>query len=156
MCHVLLELFRLLPIPRRLVHLRSGSEHQLLLDPEEIKATLLRGSLQTHLVQGKPGITRNREIQIEGQIHNILPGVAGTSIGLDLLQAIAHKPDAIDEKPVRRTLDLKVAKESICAEDGEDFIEDIVALAVDVGDFMGGQRLGRKGERIGGAARLRP
>jgi hypothetical protein len=41
---------------------------------------------------------------------------------LDLPQNLLHEEDAIDEHPVRRALDLKVAEKGVCAEEQEDFV----------------------------------
>jgi hypothetical protein len=51
----------------------------------------------------------------------------------DLGQAIADKPDSIDKQTVGGTLDLEVSEECVGAEEGEDLVKDIVAIAVGVG-----------------------
>ena len=71
---------------------------------------------------------------------------------LDLAQAVAHEPDTVHQQPIRRALDLKVAEESVRTEQGEHFIEDVVAFAVWVGRFEGWHIAW--GESVGGTAGL--
>jgi hypothetical protein len=51
-------------------------------------------------------------------------------------------------------LDLKVSEECVGAEEGEDLVEDIVALAVGVGRLVGRQRRRGVGEGVGRASGL--
>lgn len=51
---------------------------------------------------------------------------------LDLLQAVAEEPDAVDEEAVGWALDLKVAEKGVCSKESEDLVEDVVAFAVGV------------------------
>jgi len=93
----------------------------------------------TYLIQRPPRIARKSEIHIQRQVHDILGGISCGSSRLDLGQAIRHEPDAVDQQPVGWALDLKVAEEGVCAEDGEHLVEDVVAFGVLVGGFAGGQ-----------------
>ena len=60
---------------------------------------------------------------------------------LNLAQNLAHEQNAVDHDPVRRALDLEVAKERVRAEEGENFVERVVGLMVrlnsKVGDISG-------------------
>lgn len=95
---------------------------------------------KANLVQRECWVSGNGKVEIQSQIVDLLAGIAGIGIGLDLGQAVAHEPDSVDEQAVSGALDLKVAEEGVCAEEAEDLIEDVVALALDLGGLVGGQR----------------
>lgn len=65
-------------------------------------------------------------------------------------QTFANKQDAIDQQSIGWTLDLEVAKESIGAEQCEDLVECIVALALRI-DVEIGCSLWKWWERISGS-----
>lgn len=109
---------------------------------------------QTHLVQGPARVAGDGELQVEGQVHDILGGGPDVGGGLDLGQAVADEPDAVDEQAVGVALQLEVAEEGVCAEEGEDLVEDVVALGLGVGRLVGGQGRVGEGQRVGGPAGL--
>lgn len=80
--------------------------------------------------------------------------IANRSRGLNLGKAIAEEPDAVDEQTIGGTLDLKVTEEGVGAEEGNHFIENVVALAVRVGRFVCGERRVGDGEGVCWAASL--
>ena len=51
---------------------------------------------------------------------------------LDLSQTFANEEYAIDEQSIRRSLDLKVSEERVCAEETQDLIQRIVRLAIGI------------------------
>lgn len=108
----------------------------------------------TNLVQGKARIARNRKVEVQREVVDLLAGVAQAGIGLDALQAVADEPDAIHEQAVGGALDLKVAEEGVCAEEAEDLVEDVVALALDLGGLVRRQGRVREGQDVGRAAGL--
>lgn len=91
---------------------------------------------------------------VERQVQHILLGLLGRRRRLDLAQAVAQEPDAVDEQAIGGALDLEVAEEGVGAEEGEDLVEDVVALGVRVRGFKGGQRYRRQG--VGRTAGLCP
>lgn len=108
----------------------------------------------SHLVEGKGRVARNGKVGVEGEVQDILGSIADTGAGLDLGQAVTDEPDAVDKQTVGGALDLEVAEEGVGAEEGEDLVEDVVALAVRVGRLVGGQRRVREGEGVGRTAGL--
>lgn len=56
-----------------------------------------------------------------------LPGIHRR---LDLAEALADEEGPINEHPVGRSIDLKVAEQHICAEEGQDLIDTIVGFAL--------------------------
>lgn len=110
--------------------------------------------MATHLVQGPARVARDRKVDIQRQVHDLLARVPGRGAGLDPAQAVAHEPDAVHEQPVGGALDFKVAEEGVCAEKREDLVEDVVGLAVRVGGLGGGEVRGGGGKGVGGAAGL--
>jgi hypothetical protein len=56
-----------------------------------------------------------------------LPGIHRR---LDLAETLADEEGTINEHPVGGTIDLKVAEEHICAEQGQDLIDTIVGFAL--------------------------
>jgi hypothetical protein len=108
----------------------------------------------TNLVQGETGITRDGKVEVQREVIHLLAGLAQSGIGLDPLQAVADEPDAVDEQAVGGALDLKVAEEGVCAEEAEDLVEDVVALALDLGGLVRGKRRVREGQDVGRAAGL--
>ena len=94
----------------------------------------------THLVQRPPRIAGNGKVVVQGEVHDILLCRPRVRPGLDLAQTLAHEPDAVYQQPVGGALDLKVAEEGIGAEEGEDLVEDVVALVIGVGRLVGRQR----------------
>ena len=108
----------------------------------------------THLVQGPAWVARDGELQVQGQVRDILGGGPDVGAGLDLGQAVADEPDAVDEQAVGVALQLEVAEEGVCAEEGEHLVEDVVALGLGVGGLVGGQWRVGEGERVGGPAGL--
>lgn len=108
----------------------------------------------THLVQGPARVAGDGELQVEGQVHDILGGGPDVGSGLDLGQAVADEPDAVDEQAIGVALQLEVAEEGVCAEEGEDLVEDVVALGLGVGRLVGGQGRVGEGQRVGGPAGL--
>ena len=106
------------------------------------------------MVQGPRRIARQRKVQIQSQVHDVLLRVAHRGIGLDFGQAVAQEPDAVDEEAVRGALDLKVAEKGVGAEERDDLVENVVAVRVGVRRLGGGQRRVRERERVGWAADL--
>lgn len=109
---------------------------------------------KTNLVERPCRVSRNSKVKVKRQVQNILLSITQRSLGSDLCQTIADKPDSIHEQTVGRTLDLKVAEECVGAEEGEDLVEDIVALTVGVGRLVGRQRRRGVGEGVGRASGL--
>lgn len=109
---------------------------------------------KSHLVQRPGRIAGDRKVEVEGQVHDILGSVSRRGRGLDLVEAVADEPDAVDEQPVGIALNLEVAEEGVCAEERENLIEDVVALAVRVGRLEQGQRRVRERQGVGRAAGL--
>jgi hypothetical protein len=107
-----------------------------------------------HLVERPRRVAGNGKVEVEGQVHDVLGGVARRGRGLDLAEAVAHEPDTVDEQPVGIALNLKVAEKRVCAEEREDLVEDVVALAVRVRRLEQGQRRVGQRQRVGGAAGL--
>lgn len=68
----------------------------------------------------------------------------------NLPQTLRNPQNAINQQSIRRTLNLKVAKESIGAEQSQDFVEGVVGFGVGLGRLGGGERDER--ELHGGAA----
>lgn len=66
----------------------------------------------------------------------------------NLGQAIAHEPDSVHEQTIGRALNLKVSEKGVCTEQGKHFIEDIVALVIGVGRFVGRERRGGDGKSV--------
>lgn len=93
-------------------------------------------------------------MQVERQVHDLLLRVAGRGGGLDLGEAVAEEPDAVDEQAVRGALDLKVAEKRVGAEERNDLVENVVAVRVRVRRLVGGQRRARQRQRVGRAADL--
>ncbi len=107
-----------------------------------------------YLVQGPRRVTRQRKVQIQRQVHDVLLRIAHRGIRLDLRETVAQEPDAVDEEAVRRALDLKVAEKGVGAEERDDLVEDVVAVRVRVRRLGGGQWRVRERERVGRAADL--
>lgn len=93
-------------------------------------------------------------MQIQSKVHDLLLGIAPRGIGLDLGEAVAEEPDAVDEQAVGGALDLKVAEKGVGAEEGDDLVEDVVALRVRVGGLGGGEGRAWDGQGVGRAADL--
>lgn len=108
----------------------------------------------THLVQRPAWVARDGKLQVQGQIHDILGCGPDVGVGPDLGQAVADEPDAIDEQAVGIALQLKVAEECVCAEEGEHLVEDVVALGLGIGRLVGGQGRVRERECVRGPAGL--
>lgn len=108
----------------------------------------------THLVQRPAWVARDGKLQVQGQVHDILGCGPDVGIGLDLGQAVADEPDAVDEQAVGIALQLKVAEEGVCAEEGEHLVEDVVALGLGVGRLVGGQGRVGEGQRVCGPTGL--
>ena len=143
-----------MPVLSRLIHLdRKRSAVLQGADQNNLLPLLRRRRKRdSHLIQGPCGVAGDGKVGVEGDVHDILLGFAGAGLGLDLGEALADEQDAIDEEAVGVALDLKVAEEGVCAEQGEDLVEDVVALVVRVGRLVGGQRDEREG--VGGTAGL--
>jgi hypothetical protein len=94
---------------------------------------------EAYLVQGEARVSGDGEIEVQRKVQDILLGVPRVGGGLDLAQAVADEPDAVHQQTVGGTLNLEVAEEGVGAEEGEDLVEDIVALTVGVGRLVGGQ-----------------
>lgn len=75
-------------------------------------------------------------------------------MGPNLGQAVADIPDSVHEQTIGGTLNLEVAEEGICAEEREDLVQDIVALVVGIGRFMGRERRRGLRESVGGSTSL--
>lgn len=150
----MLQLLRVLSVSGRLVHLPAC---QPILSFTTVYTLKLRiSSTVAYLVEGEAWIAGDGKVEVERQVVDILGGIASRGLGLDLGQAVADEPDAVDEQAVGGALDLKVAEEGVGAEQGEDLVEDVVALAVRVGRLVGRQRRRRDREGVGGPARLGP
>lgn len=108
----------------------------------------------THLVQRPARVAGNGKVEVQRQVQHILRRLLDRGRGLDLAEAVAEEPDAVDEQAVGGALDLEVAEEGVGAEEGEDLVEDVVALRVRVGRLVGGE--GDERERVGRAAGLGP
>jgi hypothetical protein len=109
---------------------------------------------QTHLIQRPGRIAGQRKVRVERDVHDVLGGIAHSRRRLDLGEAVADEPDAVDEQAVCGALDLEVAEEGVGAEEGEDLVEDVVALAVRVGGLVRGERWRGEGECVGRATGL--
>jgi len=93
-------------------------------------------------------------VRVQRQVLDLLAGLARASARLDLAQAVADEPDAVDQQPVGRPLDLKVAEEGVGAEEREHLVQDVVRLGVGVGRLVRGQRRVGEGEGVDGPADL--
>lgn len=71
---------------------------------------------RAYLVQRESWVAGNREAIIKRNVRNLLLCFFLCHTRPDLAQCLAHKEDAIDQKPICRTLDFKVAEEGVCAE----------------------------------------
>lgn len=111
----------------------------------------------TDLIQGPRRVAGNGKVEIERQVHDILGRLPNALVGLDLAEAVADEPDAVDEQAVGRAADLKVAEEGVGSEQRQHFVQDVVAGRVRVGRLGGRrQRRIRERKRVCRAARLRP
>ena len=90
-------------------------------------------SLSTYLVQWPSRVSRESKMQIQRQIHHILLRILDGRVGLNFVQAVAEEPNAIDEQSIRMALDLKVSEKGVCAEQRDDLVKNIVALAIGIG-----------------------
>jgi hypothetical protein len=104
------------------------------------------------LIQRKPRLPRQAEL-LEREVRERL--LCGTLIHVrpDLGQAVGKEERAVDEQPVGGAVDLEVAEEGVGAEEGEDFIDDVVGFRVRV-DVERGGGWGEVWECVGGAARF--
>lgn len=93
-------------------------------------------------------------MQIQRQVHHLLLRILDRRVGLNLVQAVAEEPNAIDEQSICMALDLKVSEKGVCAEQRDDLVENIVAFTIGVGRLVGRQRRRREGKRVGWAADL--
>lgn len=102
------------------------------------------------LVQRKPGLTGDGKL-FERAIDECLFGGARVGGRFDFGEAVGDKEDTVDEEAVGGAFDFEVAEESVGAEEGEDFVEDVVGFGVRVDvEWVGGG--GERGEHVGGAA----
>ena len=104
------------------------------------------------LVQRKARLARQTEL-LQTQIDEELLGGARIGVALrgEFCEAVGEEEDAVDEQPVGGALDLEVAEEGVGAEEGENFVEDVVRFGVRV-DVEGGGGGGEDREREGGTA----
>lgn len=77
---------------------------------------------QTYLVQGPARVTGDGKVRVEGQVRDILGGLPHVGGGLDLGQAVGHEPDAVHQEAIGVALDLEVAEEGVCPEEGKDLV----------------------------------
>jgi hypothetical protein len=94
---------------------------------------LFANSALTHLVKRPSWVARNSKVKVKCQVVHILLSITQGSSRADLGQTITDKPDSIHKQTVGRALDLKVAEECVGAEESENLIENIVAVAVRIG-----------------------
>lgn len=106
------------------------------------------------LVKGKRHITRNGKV-VKCSIDQGLLCITSCHTWLDLPQTLADEQRPVDEHPVRRPIDLKVAEQHIGPEKGEDLINAVVRLIVRRHFGIGDIRRER-GECVCGAARASP
>ena len=108
------------------------------------------------LVQRKARLARQTEL-LQAQIHEELLGRARVGVALrgEFCEAVGEEEDAVDEQAVGGAFDLEVAEECVGAEEGEDFVEDVVGFGVGV-DVEGGGGGWQGGEGEGGAAGFGP
>jgi hypothetical protein len=108
------------------------------------------------LVERKTGLAGQTEL-LEREVCEEFLGGRGVGIALrrEFLQALGEEEDPVDEQAVGRAFDLKVAEEGVGAEEGEDFVEDVVGFGVWV-DVERRDRGWERGQRVGGAARFGP
>lgn len=92
---------------------------------------------------------------VECNIDQGLLCITSSHAWLDLPQTLTDKQRPVDEHPVRRSIDLKVAEQHIGPEEGEDLIDAVVRLIV--GGHIGiGDVRWERGECVCGAARASP
>ena len=72
-----------------------------------------------YLVEGPARVSGDRKIQVQGQIRDILGRVSNSSVWLDLREAVAHEPYAIDKKSVGWPLNFEVTEEGVRPEQSE-------------------------------------
>ena len=100
------------------------------------------------LVQRKPGLARQTELLQRQICQELLSrGCVGAALGGEFGQAIGEEEDAVDEEAVGGAFDLEVAEEGVGAEEGQDFVEDVVGFRVGV-DVQGGRGGGERRERV--------
>jgi hypothetical protein len=83
-----------------------------------------------YLVKRKSWISRNREIRIQRNILYLLLRFPRSIIRPHLPQTLTHPQNPINQQPIRRSLDLEIAKEGVCAKEREDLVERIVGFVI--------------------------
>jgi hypothetical protein len=102
------------------------------------------------LIQREPRLSGDRKLFQRAVDERFLRRAAVRG-GLHFGQTVRHEEDAVDEKAVGGAFDFEVAEEGVGAEEGEDFVEDVVGFGVRVDvEWVGGG--GQRGEGVGGAA----
>lgn len=72
----------------------------------------------TYLIQRKRRVPRHSKVSIEREVRHILGRLAHIATRADLAQRLADEQDAVDKQAVGGALDLEVAEEGVCAEEG--------------------------------------